>query len=307
MSAPSKSSAEVVPLNPADQLPATVQTKKPPRCTISATVVGSNSLDGVKLEHEPDALLAVLGDRSDTGAKVGETKDASPYALSMLNDLMSLALASETLTPGPLNAERVNAMIQQMSAFDPADELEGMIALQAVAMHRATMDSARRGLAATRADHRALYLGQANKCSRTFAALLEQLNRHRGKTTTQRVIVENVNVAAGGQAVVGAVAGGGTSNKSRKRAHEQAQTEADGRGPVVASLPCQEPRRQSVSEASDEAQEALQPSRGRSWKRSAKGKPECIEARSQHGGGDAGAPAGERDAERSAQPAGVKP
>jgi hypothetical protein len=48
-------------------------------------------------------------------------------------------------------------------------------------------------------------LAQANKLSRTYAALLEALNRHRGKGQ-QKVTVEHVHVHAGGKAVVGMVA-----------------------------------------------------------------------------------------------------
>jgi hypothetical protein len=47
-------------------------------------------------------------------------------------------------------------------------------------------------------------LNQANKLSRTYAALVEALNRHRGKGQ-QKVTVEHVHVHAGGQAVVGMV------------------------------------------------------------------------------------------------------
>ena len=43
-----------------------------------------------------------------------------------------------------------------------------------------------------------------NKLSRTYATLLEALNRHRGKGQ-QKVTVEHVHVHPGGQAVVGAV------------------------------------------------------------------------------------------------------
>lgn len=306
MSAPSKRSADVVPLNPADQLPATAQTKKPPRCTISATVAGSNSLTGVKLEQEPDALLGVLGDRSDTGAKVGETKDASPYALSMLNDVLSLALAGETLTEGPLQADRVNAMLQQMSAFEPTNELEGMIALQAVTMHRATMDSARRGLVATRADHRAQYLGQANKCSRTFAALLEQLNRHRGKTTTQKFVFET-HVGDGGQAVVGAAVGVGRQANGANQPHEQNQARYGG---SARGAPLFGPwaERDAMSAAGEQEQETLPPARRSAGERSAEGQSEQPEAWALHGGSDHDAPAGEPDAERGSQPAdGVTP
>ena len=45
-------------------------------------------------------------------------------------------------------------------------------------------------------------LNQANKLSRTYADLLEALNRHRGKGQ-QKVTVEHVHVHSGGQAVVG--------------------------------------------------------------------------------------------------------
>jgi hypothetical protein len=51
-------------------------------------------------------------------------------------------------------------------------------------------------------------LSQASKLARTFAALAEALNRHRGKGQ-QKVTVEHVHVHSGGRAIVGAVAQGG--------------------------------------------------------------------------------------------------
>ena len=47
-------------------------------------------------------------------------------------------------------------------------------------------------------------LTQANKLSRTYTALLEALNRHRGKGQ-QKMTVEHVHVYEGGQAIVGNV------------------------------------------------------------------------------------------------------
>jgi hypothetical protein len=47
-------------------------------------------------------------------------------------------------------------------------------------------------------------LSQANKLSRTYAVLLDALNRHRGKGQ-QKVTVEHVHVHSGGHAIVGAV------------------------------------------------------------------------------------------------------
>ncbi|MBK6703809.1 MAG: hypothetical protein IPG56_08675 [Caulobacteraceae bacterium] len=124
----------------------------------------------------------------------------------------------------------------------------------------------------------------ANKSARTFATLLETLNRHRGKTTTQRVIVENVNVQAGGQAVVGAVAGVGSSKKDGERAHEYTQEGTGGaqQGALVIALPCEDPTGDAVSAGSSERQEAMPDARGRSRQRRTAGKSERAEARSAH-------------------------
>ena len=63
-------------------------------------------------------------------------------------------------------------------------------------------------------------LAHAGKLSRTFATLLEALNRHRGKGQ-QKVTVEHVHVHSGGQAVVGMVgtSGGGDPAKIEDRCH----------------------------------------------------------------------------------------
>ena len=48
------------------------------------------------------------------------------------------------------------------------------------------------------------YLNQAGKLSRTYTRLLDALNKRRGKGP-QKMIVEHINIGAGGQAVVGNV------------------------------------------------------------------------------------------------------
>jgi hypothetical protein len=54
--------------------------------------------------------------------------------------------------------------------------------------------------------------------SRTYATLLEALNRHGGKGQ-QKVTVEHVHVLNGGQAIVGNVEGGGARTKSENQPH----------------------------------------------------------------------------------------
>jgi hypothetical protein len=86
-----------------------------------------------------------------------------------------------------------------------------MMAAQLVAAHNAAMECYRRAMIAEQTfEGRRENLAQANKLSRTYAALLEALNRHRGKGQ-QKVTVEHVHVHAGGQAVVGMVAAPGQS------------------------------------------------------------------------------------------------
>ena len=96
-----------------------------------------------------------------------------------------------------------------------------MIAAQLIATHNATMECYRRAMIGEQTlEGRRENLNQANKLARTYATLIEALNRHRGKGQ-QKVTVEHVHVHAGGQAVVGTVEvpGGGDRAKSQEQPH----------------------------------------------------------------------------------------
>jgi hypothetical protein len=114
--------------------------------------------------------------------------------------------------------KQLSATVAALIGIAPKDELEGMMAAQLVAAHNAAMECYRRAMIGEQTfEGRRENLAQANKLSRTYAALLEALNRHRGKGQ-QKVTVEHVHVHAGGQAVVGMVAaprqpGGGDASK----------------------------------------------------------------------------------------------
>ena len=97
------------------------------------------------------------------------------------------------------------AMSAALRGIEPKDEVEGMIAAQLVAAHNAAMECYRRAMVSEQTfEGRRENLSQANKLSRTYAVLLDALNRHRGKGQ-QKVTVEHVHVHSGGQAIVGAV------------------------------------------------------------------------------------------------------
>ena len=115
------------------------------------------------------------------------------------------------------------AAIAGLIGIGPKDEIEGMIAAQLIAAHNAAMECYRRAMIGEQTfEGRRENLAQANKLSRTYAAVLDALKRHRGKGQ-QKVTVEHVHVHAGGQAVVGMVQtktlGGGDRPKSESQPH----------------------------------------------------------------------------------------
>ena len=121
---------------------------------------------------------------------------------------------------------QLRALVAGLMGIRPNDELEGMIAAQLIAAHSAAMECYRRAMLGEQTfEGRRENLSQAYKLSRTYAVLLEALNRHRGKGQ-QKVTVEHVHVHSGGQAIVGNVEhpGGGDTSKMEKQPHALADT-----------------------------------------------------------------------------------
>ena len=105
---------------------------------------------------------------------------------------------------------KARAVVAALTGIAPGDVIEDMAAAQLFAAYQATMDCYRRAAVPDQPlEVVRECLNQANRTSRTWAALVEALNRHRGKSGQQTVRVEHVTVADGGQAVIGPVATGG--------------------------------------------------------------------------------------------------
>jgi hypothetical protein len=118
------------------------------------------------------------------------------------------------------------AALGALKGIAPRDPLEGMLAAQMVATHETAMDCFRRAQLPNQTfEGRRMNLEFANKLVRSYATLVETLDKHRGKGQ-QVVRVEHVTVNAGGQAIVGAVShergGGGDGRQSAERSHAQA-------------------------------------------------------------------------------------
>ena len=141
-----------------------------------------------------------------------------------------LSLLFNAVTHGQEMSEaQCNAALATLHGIAPRDEIEGMLAAQMVAVHHAAMTMARRLNNVDTIDQQNSASNALNKLSRTYAALLEALNRHRGKGQ-QKVTVEHVHVHSGGQAVVGVVEplGGGDRQKLEDQPHAKA----------IAHAPC---------------------------------------------------------------------
>jgi hypothetical protein len=153
--------------------------------------------------------------------------------------------------------KQYSATVAALVGISPKDELEGMVAAQLIAAHYAAMECYRRAMIGEQTfEGRRENLSQANKLSRTYAVLLDALNRHRGKGE-QKVTVEHVHVHSGGQAIVGTVETPALDNSSKTDGHHDAKQIAHAPQPAMRS-PNAEP--EAVPSASD-AERPLQDAR----------------------------------------------
>jgi hypothetical protein len=145
--------------------------------------------------RQQDGMNPIDGDQSSFVQTFG-TSDADLGSSLFLQ-------ASATLPPG-LRGDG-NYVLSVLRGIGPKDELEGLLAGQMVGVNAAAMHF----LALATASGQPAELVHANvnlasKLFRTFTAQMDALNRHRG-TMSHPLVVGNVNVNDGGQAIVGSV------------------------------------------------------------------------------------------------------
>ena len=92
-----------------------------------------------------------------------------------------------------------------LHGIGPRDELEGLLAVQMVAVHTLAMECMARAASREQTDLGVeVNINRATKLMRTFANQTEALGRYRGKGE-QKMTVEHVHVYQGGKAIVGQV------------------------------------------------------------------------------------------------------
>src|SRR6202048_990184 len=166
------------------------------------------------------ATAVVADDSKETLKRIGGSQADDCNRIPGNQAIQSLWIKQ---SDNEVRERQYNAAIAGLIGIAPQDEIEGMIAAQLIAAHNATMECYRRAMIGEQTlEDRRDNLSQANKLSRTYAVLLDALNRYRGKDGQQKVTVEHVDVHAGGQAVGGLVESprGGDQSEDQPRAKQ---------------------------------------------------------------------------------------
>lgn len=155
------------------------------------------------------------GQHSVSIANCAELNPFKQYGGSRVAAFNSRVLRSTIGTVWVSNKEQepgqmVASVAAALEAFKPTNEIEGMLAAQAVAMHFGAMECFRRSAIGEQPPDIASKLRKDGaNLARGMADMLDALDRKRGKGP-QVVRVERVVVHEGGQAIVGNVQPAGT-------------------------------------------------------------------------------------------------
>jgi hypothetical protein len=117
----------------------------------------------------------------------------------------------------------LNFMLSVIKGIEARDQLEAMLAAQMAAVHVASMTFARQLAHVENIPQQDSAERAFNKLTRTFAMQMEALKRYRSGAE-QKVTLQHVSVAEGGQAIVGNVTQAPRENGREKAAQEKAAT-----------------------------------------------------------------------------------
>ena len=205
---------------------ATKGAEKPP---YEPTPIEAKALAAYKVAketHGPRLKVALEGDT----AKIGP--DHPDLAMGTLALMQAIGTADYDFFDGLMlqlvNASKgqgtpekaVNFMLAVVKGIEPRDQIEAMLAAQMAAVHMASMTFARRLAHVDTIPQQDSAQNAFNKLARTFAAQVEALKRYRSGGE-QKMTVQHVHVAEGGQAIVGNVNAPSPGVGARKKAKGQ--------------------------------------------------------------------------------------
>jgi hypothetical protein len=130
-------------------------------------------------------------------------------------------LANASAQGQNIDERGLNFMLSVIKGIEPRDQLEAMLAAQMAAVHVASMTFARRLAHVKTIPQQDSAERAFNKLTRTFAMQMEALKRYRAGAE-QKVTLQHVSVAEGGQAIIGNVTHAPRKNGQEQPAQEKA-------------------------------------------------------------------------------------
>jgi hypothetical protein len=140
---------------------------------------------------------------------------------------IALALSHQVASATPKcstdQVRDIQAALTTLSDLAPRDALERLLITQMISVHNLAMEWMSRGLKPDQSpEHSIAKINCATRLMRMFTAQMEALNRHRGHIG-HPMVVGNVNVNDGGQAIVGPVSQVPPKNQSAKKSKKDAK------------------------------------------------------------------------------------
>ncbi|NCP62044.1 MAG: hypothetical protein GW748_01860 [Alphaproteobacteria bacterium] len=132
----------------------------------------------------------------------------SGFTQNLVNQMMqSLNLQGISEKDALVSGE---SFLDALEALGPKNEIEGMLITQLVATHNAAMECFKRAANPNYSfEEQQKSLGGANKLVRSYAALVESIERGRGKGgNEQKITVQHIHINDKAQAIVGDVGRG---------------------------------------------------------------------------------------------------
>jgi hypothetical protein len=166
-------------------------------------------------ENKAKALAEVRAKETGvSSAPLQRISGSNSRGLSLVR-LRQVAVSFVAMTGNEEEKEKaIENAVAALRGLAPSDELEGMLAAQMILTHNAAMECLARANAERHSfEAREQNLKHAAKLLTVYTRQVEVLDRHRGKGQHD-LTVEHVTVNAGGQAIVGHVAGAATGTSA---------------------------------------------------------------------------------------------
>jgi hypothetical protein len=139
--------------------------------------------------------------------EVAESCSKADIERVKIQEIMGMIWMAPTSSETERHALLVKAT-DMFNSFEVADGIEGMLAAQMIGTHNAIVECFRRAMIPDQSlEGYKVYLSQAERLMGLYTRHLAALDKHRGKGQ-QNITVRHVNVASGGQAIVGNVDAG---------------------------------------------------------------------------------------------------